>query len=333
MGEKVPLNKGEDKVAGRAFTYAFWLMTTLSFVIGIVLLALDHKSPLRLKLSTVGAGVVSAALFGAFVTLFVNRESKSVLESSLRSLFEEQREGILELLSTASKAHLPAKEYLPTEFFDPDFMTDLIRDLQVSSTFQFRGSSGKWVAPYINYCRKTFTEVDVLMLNPQNARALRQRASDRLLIPKNAGRSIEEIVDELRREVSRTIVALFDLRYNCKICLSLDSTLVSVVRVERTDDAAYVGLYHASPGRSAVNPTTYRYVRGSVAYETYSLELARQFEFAERRISFDRSHDDSDLVKTFKGLGMGKTDTNDITALRLEAKAFEDKFISNMTKA
>jgi hypothetical protein len=327
----VPL-PGRQNFATRVVTYAFWLMTTVSFALGLGLLALDHTSTLRMKLASVGAGVVSAALFGAFVTLFVNRESKSLLESTLGSLFAEQRDAIFNLLSAASKVHLPAREYPPTESFDPDFMTDLMQDLQVSSTFQFRGSSGKWVAPYINYCRKTFTEVNVLMLDPQNMRALRQRAADRLLIPKNTRRTMDEVVDEIRREVLRTVVALFDLRDMCKVRLSLDSTLVSVVRIERTDDAIYVGLYHASPGRAAVNPTTYRFVRGSITCETYSLELARQLEFAEKRITFDRSHDDADLVRTFKSIGI-TIGMDEIAELRLEAKAFEDAFFGNMAKA
>jgi hypothetical protein len=323
--------KGPEKFASRVVTYAFWLMTTVSFALGIGLIALDHTTPLRMKLASVGAGIVSAALFGAFVTLFVNRESKSLLESSLGVLFEEQREALLNLLSASSKVHLPAREYAPTESFDRDFMVDLMRDLQVSSTFQFRGSSGKWVAPYINYCRKTFTEVNVLMLDPRNTKALRQRAADRLLIPKNSQRTISEVTEEIRREVIRTIVALFDLRDTCKVRLSLDSTLVSVVRIERADDAIYVGLYHASPGRSTVNPTTYRYIRGSMTYETYSLELARQLEFAEKSIVFDQSHDDSNLIETFKSLGI-TIRMNEIAQLRLEAKAFEDSLFASMSK-
>ncbi|MET8277964.1 hypothetical protein [Micromonospora sp. NPDC005174] len=307
-------------------------MTTLSAVIGLGLLMVDDKSSLQLKLSTVGGGILSAALFGAFVTLFINRESKHVMESSLQSLFEQQQKDVLDLVSTTSKVHLPAKEYPPTGSFDEVFTTDLINDMRVSSSFQFRGSSAKWVAPYVNYCRKSFAEIQVLMLNPVNTAALRQRAADRLLIPSNTGRTLDAVVEELRNEVTRTIVALFDLRHTSKVCVSLDGTLVSVVRLERTDDAIYVALYHARPGSSAVNPTTYRYVRGAIAFETYSLEVARQLEIAQQRVTFERGQDDADLVKIFKGLGLDEIGGTEIAALRMQAKNFEKRFFANMTR-
>jgi hypothetical protein len=322
----------QERTAGRALTYAFWLMITLSAVIGLVLLAVDEQSSFRLKLSTVGGGILSAALFGAFVTLFVNKESKHVLKSSLSTLFAQQREEMLELIGTNARIHLPTREYAPTAFFDAVFMTDLINDMRASATFQFRGSSAKWLAPYVNYCHKSFSDINVLMLDPMNVRALRQRAADRLLIPANAGRSLDDIVNELRTEVTRTIVALFDLRNTAKVSLSLDGNLVSVVRIERTDDAVYVALYHGSPGRPSVNPKTYRYARGSIAFETYSLEVARQLEIAERRIVFDRGQDDADLIKILERLGLDQIGPDEIAAWRLEAKAFEKRFFADMDR-
>ncbi|MBO7936734.1 MULTISPECIES: hypothetical protein [Streptomyces] len=322
----------DTRTARRIVTYAFWLMTTLSFVAGLALLLLDKEASVEQKLSSIGSGIVSAALFAAFVTLFVNRESNYFLRHSLTELFREQRDATVAELTRISEMHMPTREYPPTDHFDSSFMSDLMKDFKKSSEIQFRGSTGKWIAPYVNYCSKAFTEVHVLMLDPSNIRSLRRRAADRMLIPSASERTIDEIVEELRNEIARTLIALFDLRNKCKVCVSLDGTLLSVVRLERTDEAVYVALYHANPGRSTVNPTTYRYSHLSLAYQTYSLELSRQLETAERRVTFDHRDNESDLMSALDDVGLGHIDSGEVARLRLSAKEFERRFFVNMRK-
>lgn len=323
--------KDERKLASRLASYAFWLMTVLGAALGVALLVQDHHSPLYLKLSAVGAGLLSAVVFSAFVTIFVNRESKLVLSTELRILFAEQSKVLMDSLNSTSR-HLPTNEYPPTDQFDSAFMQDFIRDLQQSSGMHFRGSTAKWVAPYANYCRKAFSDIQVLMLDPSNATAIRRRAADRHLIRANAGKSLYEIEEETRHEACRTLVALFDLRVTGKVRVALDGTLVSVVRLERTDEAIYVALYHASTGHSTVNPTTYRYARNSLAFHTYSLELSRQLEIAPRQFLFERDQTDADLQAVFAYIGMAHIGSAEIDTLRAEAKVFEKRFFANMNK-
>ena len=313
-------------------TYAFWLMTVLSCALGLGLLAQDHESSLRLKMSTVGAGVLSAALFSAFVTLFINRESKAVLKASLEDLFEDQHTALLELVTSTARLHLPTNEYPPTDGFDRAFMADLMEDIRTSSTIEFRGSTAKWIAPYVNLGRRALTEVSVLMINPLNANAVNQRAADRLLLTSHARRTLEEVAEEIRQEIARTVVAMFDVRHKCKIGIRLSSTQISVVRLERFDDAIYVALYHAQHGRAAVNPTTYRYARGSLPYETHSLELARQLQAADIHLEFDLTQDDNYLISSLQTLGYIDCNVENIARYRKEAATFQGSFFGKMKK-
>jgi hypothetical protein len=319
--------------AGRAVSYAFWFTTTLSLAVGILLLVLDDKSPAETKLSAVGSGIVGAAVFGALVTLFVNRESRLLLESALATLFEDQRQALLTAMTHASQMHLPDREYPATDGFDPVFMRDFMKDLQTSTSIEFRGSTAKWLPLYVGYCRKGFERIDVVMLDPRDLRALRRRAADRLLLSRNAGQSVETLVEALRSEIATTLIGLFDLRDNSSVRVAFDSSQVSVSRIERTDEALYLAFYQPRHGHPAVNPTTYRYARGSFPYEIYSLELARHLEFATHSIAFDSRTTEEQLTTILADVGLADLSERDIQTARVASARLQDWFATKMAEA
>jgi len=323
----------DPKTAQRAKTFAYWLILSLSVLIAVILFFLDHESSVRIKLSAVGASLLGAAVFGALVALLFNRESDFHFEASLRSILQEQLLDWINSTKSTSRLHVPSAEYAPTENFDSAFMLDLMDDISVSSKFWLRGSTGKWIGPYLNYCRKPPVETKVLILDPSDDSAIRQRAADRMRTEKNANRTINELIQELRHEIRMAVVSMYDARHRSKIEIFLSGSTSSTVGIDLTDKAVYVGLHITGPGSSARNPISYRYENDSLAYSNYSVELVRQSCLARFTINFDHNSKRVDLMKAFKTIGMNNIKIEEIDRLREEANKFQEKFFNNMKSA
>lgn len=320
----------DPKDTRRTKTFAYWVILLLCIIIGGILLSIDQESSLVMKLSAIGASLLSAVIFGALVLLIFSREADFHLMLSLRSIFEEY---LLYMVRSTSRLHVPSTEYPPTDKFDPAFMLDLMKDLSKSSKFWYRGTSGKWIAPYINYCRKPIMEIKAIILDPTKESAISQRAADRKQTEKNANRTINELAEEIKHEIGMAVVSLYDARHKSKIEIFLsESTASTVSGIDLTDEAVYVGLHLTGP--AARNPTSYRYEKDSLAYQNYSIELGRQSDIAHVTITFDHNSKIDHLMEAFKTLGMDhiKTD-HQIKDLQNEAKEFQKNFFTNMEAA
>lgn len=323
----------DPKTAQRAKTFAYWLILSLSVLIAVILLFLDDKSSLNIKLSAVGASLLGAAVFGALVALLFNRESDFHFETSLRSILQEHLIDWINSTKSISRLHVPSTEYPPTESFDPNFMLDLMDDLSISSKLWVRGSSGKWVGPYINYCRTPPMQTKVIILDPSDNSAISQRAADRKRTEKNAKRTIDELVEELRHEIRMAVVSLYEARHRSKIEIFLSGSTSSTVGIDLTDTAVYVGLHVTGPAPAARNPISYRYENDSLAYANYSVELARQSDIARFTIKFDHTSGHDDLMESLKTIGMNNITTAQINALKKQANTFQENFFNNMKNA
>lgn len=323
----------DPMTAQRAKTLAYWLIISISVLIAVILFFLDHESSVDVKLSAVGASLLGAAVFGALVALLFNRESDFHFEASLRSILQEHLLDWINSTKSTSRLHVPSSEYAPTENFDPAFMLDLMDDISVSSKFWLRGSTGKWIGPYLNYCRKPPVETKVLILDPSDELAIRQRAADRKRTEKNANRTIKELIQELRHEIKMGIVSIYDARHRSKIEIILSGSTSSTVGIDLTDKAVYVGLHITGPGPSARNPISYRYEKDSLAYLNYSVELVRQSDLARYTIKFNHNSTHVDLIESFKTIGMNDIEIEEIEQLRKEANKFQEQFFNNMKNA
>jgi hypothetical protein len=323
-------NLGELRTAQRIRDYAYWLILLVGIIIGGILLFIDRDSSLAIKLSAIGASLVSAVIFGTLVLLIFSREADFHLMLSLRLIFKEY---LLDMVQSISRLHVPSTEYPPTDEFDPDFMLDLMDDLSGSSVFLYRGSSGKWIAPYINYCGKPPQEIKVIVLDPDDDLAVHQRAADRMRTKKNAHRHIDELVRELRHEICMAFVSLYDARHRSTIEVFLLGSAASPVGIDLTDKAVYVGLQVTGQGPAARNPMSYRYEKDSLAYQNYYVELIRQSRIARVTIKFDCNSNGDDLARAFKTIGMDNITDDQIDILRKDAKEFEQRFVTNMRSA
>jgi len=325
MNHKSP---SESKTTQRSKTYAYWLIIALSVIAAGILLFFGHESSIRTILSAAGASLLGATVFSALLPLF-NRESDRHLEASLRLIFKEH------LLDRDKSTiyHIPSKEYPPTDNFDPDFMLDLMDDLSGSSILLYRGSSGKWVAPYINYCENSSQEIKVIILDPDDNSAIYQCAADRKRTKKNAKRNIDDLAKELQHEISMAFVSLYDARHRSKIEIFLSGSTASPVGIDLTDEAVYVGLQVTGHGPAARNPMSYRYEKASLAYKSYYVELIRQSRIARATIMFDCNSNKDNLMEAFKTIRMDNIIDDQINELRQEAKEFQEKFFTNMNNA
>ena len=328
--DKAEINTTELKTAQRTKKYAYWVILLSCIIIGGILLFIDQGSSLVMKLSAIGASLLSAVIFGALVLLIFDREADFHLTLSLRSIFKEH---LLDMVRSTSRLHVPSSEYPPTDYFDPAFMLDLMDDLSGSSIFLYRGSSGKWVAPYINYCTTPPIATKAIILDPTDSASIRQRAADHMRTKKNASRTIDELVKELQNEISMALVSLYDARHRSKIEIFLSGSTASPVGINLTDESVYVGLQVTGPGPAVRNPMSYRYENDSLAYQNYYVELARQSDIARAKIKFDHQSTHSDLIKAFETISMNGITADQINALREEAKAFQVEFFTNMQGA
>jgi len=170
------------------------------------------------------------------------------------------------------------------------------------------------------------------MLNIQSERALRRRAADRNYHKSLKTSTVNDILNELKREVLMSAVALYDCRHFCPIEIAY-STETAVLRTEVFDDAVYISWYQAPKSLNTPYPESQRFVAESFLYEVQRLEIFRRFEIADHKVTFNGDSTEDDLMMHLQTISQTSVSLNEISALRAEysdfIKPFEN-FLSNL---
>jgi hypothetical protein len=275
--------------------YALALSYVVTILAAIVLVVLDKRLTRDEVLGALGLNLMSSAVFGIIFATLSSRVQEQKLEADLEDKFDRLARGIAVHLAESNKKFLPASVYLPSDGFDTQFNADLSRSISGSSFYGFRGLSPRYVPPRLLIARHPPQQVRVCSVDPAEEKILARHASDRRMRPGLGDIPLSELVEAVRREIVVSIVALFDCRHVCPVELVYTQD-TSVDRVEILDDSIYVSWYHGPSSPGHLFPEAYRYLRGSVRYETERLDMNRKAEICEKRVLFSSSHRETDLA-------------------------------------
>jgi hypothetical protein len=312
------------------YRYAFALAIVISAALSITFFVIDNETSTKVKLASAGASLGSSVVFALIFTGLANREFNQLIREEIRASFRAHSATLLTEIREWNRDYLPTDRYPGTAGFDSSFNRDLMRDLQASTLYTFRGASAKYVPVRVAHSGGTLTSLRVIVLNPNSGAAVQRRARDRAQNPKYAGVSAAELQGKLLTEVRASVIALFDCRFTCAVDISFVDSEPAVTRLELLDGAAYVSLYHS--GGSAVHayPETVRFDRSNALYSVYLLETNRQFEDAPMRTRFGSRDGDSDLDRHLTSLGLGATSLDELATIRIANKAFADEFLTHL---
>jgi hypothetical protein len=275
--------------------YAIALSYAIALIAGIILTVQDPKLTSAEIASAIGLNLISSVVFAViFVTLTARIQDRN-LETSISELFADYSDRLLDRISEGYRSYYPSVQYPPSGDFNEVFNRDLTNSIEQSNYYFFRGPSPRYLPARIAATKRGLSRVHVAMLDPRSIRALTRRAADRMQRPGFKGKTIDQVVSDLRIELLTSIVALFDCRTKCPIHViyTLDT---AVTRAELCDDSIYLSWYHSPVSPGTVFPETLRFSAGSLVYETFKLDITRQFEIFDNGIIFSSTDTDEDLL-------------------------------------
>lgn len=302
----------------RIHAKVFWLVLAVVALLSIVTLFLDRAQGWRTLASSLGVNLLAAVLFAAFFTLLLDREARGVLREELSDQFKLQTGDLLKALDAYKSEYAPSHVFEAKNGFDRGFLMAFSTELREASNFWFRGSAGKFLAPYISALGIRDLSLRVLLLDPRDGETLQMRARDMEPRMSEAARAVR--VEELQRDVYRTIVALHDVKGSCGTLEIGFAPLTSVTRLECLDGSAYLGV-HAAGQRY---PDILRFPVGSRMFEVFHLEVARQIR-ASRPVNILAISSDVALIELLADMGMPHAEAG-LAGLREESRRFDETF-------
>lgn len=266
---------------GNLLQEIFWtriglLLLTLVVTSGICLTLSSSmdSSPLKNFLASVGTGTMISAVVGFGQTLLTSAASQRAI---IVPVVEESRKALQELAAeyrSLDREFFPSHVFEPTATPDPAFNQVMMRDLEHTRLYCFRGFAGRYAA-----CRLLLSqsecELRAVLADPMDGNAISGRARY-LLRNEGVDGDYDSIQDRLREQISIGLVGLFLARSRCN---RIDVTIISdppLDRLELFDDSAWLTLYsNTSAGVIRLYPRTLRFPDGSLIYGMERAEFLR----------------------------------------------------------
>lgn len=258
----------------------FWTRTGLLLLILIVISGSSlmissaiGPSAGKTLLNALGTGTLISAIIGFGQTLVTASASQRAM---VGPLIEESRRALQELSAEYRSLN---KEFFPTDVFeatthpDPAFNRVMMKDLNATRQYFFRGFSGRHAAARL-LLSHTERELRVIIADPRDAIAISGRARY-LLRREEAGVDYETIQKRLHEEIRIGLVGLYLARSRCgqvNITVIADPPLD---RLEMFDDSVWVTLYSDIGGARTLYPRTLRFTEGSFMYNMERAEFLR----------------------------------------------------------
>lgn len=311
----------------------FWLLLILVAVISLGFMVLGSQ-PLDQQLASIGANILAAAAYAAVFTLLLERESQTWLDSRLGERLDAKFDAQQQWLERRQAEHEAAVEltigggplapFAPSQVFegrnvfDRGFLEAITDEMRESQQLWFRGSAGKFLAPYVTGLGLRSISLHVLLLDPRDDAALRLRARD--MAPSDPESVLRQRVDDLRHDVYRTVVALHGIRGDCPNLEVGFTHLTSVTRIECLDSGLYLGV-HAS----RKYPDILRFAKDSTLYTALRMEVVRQMRDS-RPVNLRDIESDEDLLALLESHGLSDASPEALQRLRKECAEFEISF-------
>jgi hypothetical protein len=275
--------------------YASGLAILLALAIGVLLVQGTGSLTSRVARFSLGVSLIGAAIFASIfsslATWVLDRNQRASLEETL----ESSREQIITNVSVLRQTYLPVAEFPALDTFGESFNRALMASIETSPIYDFCGPSARYVAARLRKVRHCPGQIRVSMIDPALDSAIMRRAADREKWASSAGKSLAELERELREELRMTIVSLFDFRTTCPVRIVYTGDLV-VYRMELTRGAVFFSWYHGPASSGKEMPEAVQFGSDSIYYQVLSEDMNRRFEVLPRKILFDSSHTEGDLI-------------------------------------
>ncbi|MGI5126270.1 hypothetical protein ACQEVB_05585 [Pseudonocardia sp. CA-107938] len=258
----------------------FWtrngLLLLLLVVVGgtslVVSTGLPDGIPKNLVLA-LGTGTMITAIVGFGQTLVTATAAQRAM---VTPLIEENRRALQALSAEYRSLN---REFFPTDVFeatdrpDPRFNQLLMRDLQDTRQYLFRGFSGRHAGARLLLAHGD-RELRAVVADPTERSAIGGRA--RYLVRREgANADVESILARLHDEIRTGLVGLYLARAACS---RIDITLIAdppLDRLELFDDSVWITLYSDRSAAGTLYPRTLRFSEGSFVATMERAEFAR----------------------------------------------------------
>lgn len=200
---------------------------------------------------------------------------------------------------------LPKEYFPPSEVSNPYFMGKLGEAVKQAQEYCFRGATARFVPELLVKYAQTDLSCKILIIDPRAEIPLQIYAHNRFVTHESV-RPHEEQMEEVRQEIYRAIVNLFDLRqrFRIEIRLCRDNLFY---RSEITDESAFVSFY---VGNRHTYPPTYFYTRdnGRFYYSAFHKDFQQSWDATVEFFSIRPAMKEDELESFLFKIGAGAKD-------------------------
>lgn len=312
----------------------FWtstgLLVSLTAALGVGLLALSSalvadSVPNRIAFA-LGTGLLAAAVFTAAQSLISATAANRMLVETLAS---QTRAALRELTNEyrgVDAAYLPTHVFEAATRPDPTYNRQLMRDLEASQIYLFRGLSGRHTAARLLAAPSRYWEVRVVVADLHARESLYERA--RYLVGAGYGTSLEKTYEDIRNQVRYGLVGLYLARIRCRSVSVTVSRSPSLDRFEILDNSVWVTLYSDVFGPAAVYPRALRFGRESFIYAMQRHDFQRTTDEAPT-VTIDPAMTMDAFLATFHRLTGETITAKDVAKLQEQFDRFRHAFLTD----
>lgn len=308
---------------------ALALSYVVAVAVGLFMVYQDQTLTRAQILAALGLNLIAAAVFGLIFAVISSRSQQVALEENFEESLNTMKDALLRGIAEHNRLYLPQAQYIAADDFDQTFNRDLMHSIGSSAFYGFRGPSPRYLPARIRISARHPQEIRVCMLDPRLRNVVARRAADRRMRPSERGKTVEQIIGELREELIMSVVALFDIRQICPVDVVYTEEL-GTSRVELFDEVAYLTLYHSALSAGRAFPESIRFAAGSLMYDLCKLDINRRNEISQRRIRFHSDLEDADLLAHLGELTGAPTSQEELERYRDLYATFSQSFVSHL---
>jgi hypothetical protein len=313
--------------------YASSLASIVVALVGVSLLFWDKSVTLDRGLSTIGLGLISAALSALLISGINTRVQERILLEKIGDEFSTLATRITDNAAELNN-YVPIGQYAATEDFNPNFNRAITNALETSSLYYFRGTTAKYVPARLQRAAQVArvpNQVKVVMLDVKAVKAVRRKAGDLKKRHSTGEMSTEVLMDQIIDETLMSLVALFDCRHLCSIEIGLNPAS-GLTRVELFDSSVFISWY-ANPAVARLYfPETMKFKAESYMHEYQRLELLRRVEICDHKVTFDSNQEEDDILDILTNIAARRVTRDEVEAWRVSYDQMIESFLDQLRR-
>jgi hypothetical protein len=280
---------------------------------------LIHSATWKEFLNAVATGLLVSAAFGIAQALITSRVSAELLRASVV-------EEVSNSLAHSNNAFFPTNEFAASMTPDPLFNLHLTQDLENSSTFWFRGLSGRCAAARLSYNQNVSLQAHLILPDPRVQGTIEGRVDYAYRNRIYPNLDIDQIRSKTMHDIALGVVGMLEACRKCAIMELILTPMPLLDRYEIFRDAIWVTLY-SDPGQGTKFPRTLRFPASSIMYLMQQADcLQTRNHPTTRVIQFPRTITPADRFKIFEEVTGNTVTQDDYRQLREGFLEFADGF-------